>query len=29
MAKRKSTKTVESLRYRDASRKNIPTAGML
>ena len=29
MAKRKSTKTVESLRHRDASRKNIPTAGML
>ena len=28
MAKRKSTKTVESLRYQDVSRKNIPTAGM-
>ena len=26
MAKRKSTKTVESLRHQDASRKNIPTA---
>ena len=26
MAKRKSTKSVESLRHRDASRKNIPTA---
>ena len=26
MAKRKSTKTVENLRYQDASRKNIPTA---
>ena len=26
MAKRKSTKTVETLRHQDASRKNIPTA---
>ena len=26
MAKRKSTKTVETLRHEDASRKNIPTA---
>ena len=26
MAKRKSTKTVETLRHPDASRKNIPTA---
>ena len=26
MAKRKSTITVETLRHRDASRKNIPTA---
>ena len=26
MARRKSTKTVESLRHQDASRKNIPTA---
>ena len=26
MAKRKSTKTIETLRHEDASRKNIPTA---
>jgi len=26
MAKRESTKTVETLRHEDASRKNIPTA---